>query len=41
MAGVIGTGMTDMHSVRESIKLADMVQTAELLLEIIRLHSEH
>jgi tripeptide aminopeptidase len=41
MAGVIGTGMTDMHSVRESIKLEDMVQTAELLLEIIRLHSEH
>ena len=40
MAGVIGTGMTDMHSVRESIKLEDMVQTAELLLEIIRLHSE-
>lgn len=40
MAGVIGTGMTDMHTVRESIKLEDMVQTANLLLEIIRLHSE-
>ncbi len=39
VAGVIGTGMKDMHSVRESIRLDDMVQTAELLIEIIRLHS--
>jgi tripeptide aminopeptidase len=37
--GVLGTGMRDMHSVRESVKLDDMVRTAELLLEIIRLHS--
>jgi tripeptide aminopeptidase len=36
--GVIGTGMTDMHTVKESVKLADMVATGELLLEIIRLH---
>ena len=39
VAGVIGTGMQNMHSVRESIKLDDMVQTAELLIELIRLHS--
>ncbi|HIJ57939.1 MAG TPA: M20/M25/M40 family metallo-hydrolase [Deltaproteobacteria bacterium] len=39
VAGVIGTGMQNMHSVRESIKLDDMVQTAELLMEIVRLHS--
>ncbi|MDH3875148.1 MAG: M20/M25/M40 family metallo-hydrolase [Desulfobacteraceae bacterium] len=38
--GVLGTGMRDMHTVRESVKLDDMVRTAELLLEIIRLHSE-
>jgi len=38
--GVLGTGMRDMHTVRESIKLDDMVRTAELLLEIIRLHSQ-
>jgi tripeptide aminopeptidase len=38
--GVLGTGMRDMHTVRESVKLDDMVQTAELLLEIIRLHSQ-
>ena len=37
--GVLGTGMRDMHTVRESVKLDDMVRTAELLLEIIRLHS--
>ncbi len=39
-AGVLGTGMTDVHTVRESVSLADMVRTAELCLEIIRLHSE-
>lgn len=37
--GVLGTGMKDMHTVRESVRLADMVNTAELCLEIIRLHS--
>lgn len=37
--GVLGTGMCDMHTVRESVKLDDMVRTTELLLEIIRLHS--
>ena len=39
VTGVLGTGMRDMHTVRESVKLDDMVRTAELLLEIIRLHS--
>ena len=38
--GVIGTGMMDMHTVKESVKLDDMVATAELLLEIIRLHAQ-
>jgi len=38
--GVLGTGMREMHTVRESVKLDDMVRTAELLLEIIRLHSQ-
>jgi len=40
ITGVLGTGMTDVHTVRENILLADMVDTAELLLEIIKLHSE-
>ncbi|MGB5156648.1 M20/M25/M40 family metallo-hydrolase [Desulfobacterium sp. N47] len=39
MAGVIGTGMCDVHTVRESVKVDDMVNTGELLLEIIKLHS--
>jgi tripeptide aminopeptidase len=40
MTGVLGTGMRDMHTVRESVTLEDMAKTAELLLEIIRLHGE-
>ena len=40
ITGVIGTGMRDIHTVRESIRLDDMVKTAELLLEIIALHSK-
>ena len=39
LTGVLGTGMRDMHTVRESVKLDDMVRTTELLLEIIRLHA--
>jgi len=40
MTGVLGTGMQDMHTVRESVRTDDMVRTAELVLEIIKLHSE-
>jgi tripeptide aminopeptidase len=40
MTGVLGTGMNDMHSLRESILLDDMVKSAELVLEIIQLHSK-
>jgi len=39
ITGVLGTGMRDMHTVRESVCLDDMVRTVELLLEIIKLHS--
>ncbi len=39
MTGVLGTGMKDMHTVRESVALDDMVRTTELLLEIINVHS--
>jgi len=38
--GVIGTGMLDMHTVKESVKLDDMVATTELLLEIIRIAAQ-
>jgi tripeptide aminopeptidase len=40
MTGVLGTGMNDMHSLRESILLDDMVKSAELVLEIIQLHAK-
>ncbi len=39
VTGVLGTGMRDMHTVRENVRLADMVHCAELLLEILRLHA--
>ncbi|MBW2181158.1 MAG: M20/M25/M40 family metallo-hydrolase [Deltaproteobacteria bacterium] len=37
--GVLGTGMRDMHTVRESIRLDDMVKTVELIIEVIRVHT--
>jgi tripeptide aminopeptidase len=40
IAGVLGTGMRDMHTVRENVKLDDMVKATELLIEIIKLHAE-
>ncbi len=40
VTGVLGTGMKDVHTVRESIRLDDMVKSVELLLEIIQLHAE-
>jgi tripeptide aminopeptidase len=40
VTGVLGTGMKDMHTVRESIALDDMVKSAELLLEIVQLHAK-
>lgn len=38
VTGVLGTGMTDVHTVRESVKLGDMEKITRLLLEIIRIH---
>lgn len=38
-AGVLGTGMTDIHSVRENVALDDMALAAELLIEIVRFAS--
>jgi len=39
VTGVLGTGMHDMHTVREFVKLDDMVKATELLIEIIKLHA--
>jgi tripeptide aminopeptidase len=41
ITGVIGTGMRDMHTVRESVGVDDMVKTGDLMLEIIRLHTQN
>lgn len=34
---IIGTGMTDVHTIDESVRVTDMVRVAELLVEVIRL----
>ncbi|MFW6080370.1 MAG: M20/M25/M40 family metallo-hydrolase [Desulfosalsimonas sp.] len=39
VTGVIGTGMKEIHTVREWIGLDDMVRTVQLLTEIITRHS--
>lgn len=38
VAGVLGTGMTDVHTLKESISLSDMENTAYLILEILKVH---
>ena len=40
VTGILGTGMKDLHTVRESIRLDDMVKSVELLLEITQLHAK-
>jgi tripeptide aminopeptidase len=37
--GILGTGMREIHTTREFVRLDDMVRAAELLLEIIQVHS--
>jgi tripeptide aminopeptidase len=37
--GILGTGMREVHTTREFVRLDDMIRAAELLLEIIQLHS--
>ncbi|SLM30314.1 PepT [Desulfamplus magnetovallimortis] len=39
VTGVLGTGMTDVHTVRESITLKDMENSVRLILEILKLHA--
>ena len=40
-AGVLGTGMTDVHSVREYVELPDMVRACEMALELTALYHEN
>ena len=37
-AGVLGTGMTDVHTLKESIDIKDMENAAQLVLEILKVH---
>lgn len=41
MTGVLGTGMTDVHSVREHVDLADMVKACEMVLEVAAIYQEN
>ena len=40
IAGVLGTGCEKVHTVHEQVALEDMVCSTELLIEIIRLHTD-
>jgi len=40
ITGVLGTGMTDVHSVREHIDLADMAKACEMVLEIVTIYDQ-
>jgi len=39
MAGVLGTGMTDVHTLNESIHIRDMENSAKLVMEILKVHA--
>ncbi len=39
ITGVLGTGCDKVHTLDEQVALADMVKSAQLLMEIIRLHA--
>ncbi len=40
VAGVLGTGMTDVHTLNESIDIKDMEASANLVLEILKVHAQ-
>jgi len=40
VTGILGTGMKDVHTLQESVRLDDMVKSVQLLLEIIQVHAE-
>ena len=37
--GILGTGMREVHTTREFVRLDDMIRATELLVAIIRQHS--
>lgn len=40
VAGVLGTGMKDVHTLNESIDIKDMEDSARLVLEILKVHAK-
>ncbi len=40
VAGVLGTGMTDVHTLNESINIKDMESAVKLVLEILKVHAK-
>ena len=36
----LGTGMRDIHTVKEWLRVSDMVRTADVIVEILRLHAQ-
>ncbi len=40
VAGILGTGMENVHTVKETVRLSDMVRAARLLLRIILNHTK-
>lgn len=41
VAGILGTGMENVHTVKETVRLSDMVHAARLLLQIILNHTQN
>ncbi|MBI5897473.1 MAG: M20/M25/M40 family metallo-hydrolase [Desulfobacterales bacterium] len=41
VTGVLGTGMENVHTVKETIRLSDMVRSARLLLRIVLNHTQY
>jgi tripeptide aminopeptidase len=39
--GILGTGMREIHTVREYVRLDDMIRATELLLEILKDHADY
>ena len=36
----LGTGMQEIHTVKEWLRVSDMVRTAEVIAEMLRLHAQ-
>jgi tripeptide aminopeptidase len=37
----LGTGMRDIHTVKEWLDVDEMIRSAQIVLEVVRLNAEH